>query len=88
MKEKKINFLLLILGVFIILVSSGNFLMNDDYVSLGIFVFAGIGFILLSLKNYFKKENSVRLEKYAKTFFFGAAIILVYWFIKVKLEII
>lgn len=87
MKEKKINFLLLFVGIFIILTSIGNFLMTDDYASLGIFVFAGVGFILLSIKNYFKKESSSRIEKYAKTFFFGSAIILVYW-ILVKLNIL
>jgi len=85
--EKKINVLLLATGIFIIIVAILNYLMSDDYASLGIFVFSGIGFILLSLKNYFKKENKKRFEKYAQTFFFGAAIIFVYWVLKVKLQL-
>jgi len=85
--EKKINILLLSAGIFIIVVATLNYLMSNDYASLGIFVFSGIGFILLSLKNYFKKENEKRFEKYAQTFFFGAAIIFVYWVLKVKLQL-
>lgn len=85
--EKKINILLLSLGIFMIIVAILNYLMSNDYASLGIFVFSGVGFILLSLKNYFKKENKKRFEKYAQTFFLGAAIIFVYWIVKVKLNI-
>lgn len=85
--KKKINFALLILGVFIIIVAILNYLMSKDFASLGIFVFSGIGFILLSLKKLFKKENKSRVEKYAKTFFFGAGVILIYWFLKVKLNL-
>jgi len=85
--KKKINIALLILGIFVIIVSVLNYLMNEDHVSLGIFVFAGVGLILLSLKNYFSKESSTRVVKYANTFFFGAAVIFVYWFLKVKLNL-
>jgi len=85
---KKINFLLLIVGIFVIIVSTLNFLMNEDHVSLGIFVFTGIGFILLSLKGYFKKESENRIQKYSISFFFLAIMLFLYWVIKVQFGII
>ncbi len=70
-----------------IIVSILNYLMNEDHVTLGIFIFAGIGFILISIKNKFEEQNSKRINKYGMTFFFGAIIILLYWLAKTKLNI-
>ena len=77
--EKKIDFVRLIAGIFMILVSFANYMMNEDHVTLGIFVFAGIGFILLSIKNKFEEQKADRINKYGMTFFFGAVVILMYW---------
>ena len=83
--NKKINIALLILGIFIILSSILTYLMIQDEVSLGIAVFAGIGIVLYAIKNKFSAESSLRVVKYANTFLFGAGVIFVYWFLKVKL---
>ena len=77
--EKKIDYVRLIAGIFMILVSLANYMMNEDHVTLGIFIFAGIGFILLSIKNKFVEETAQRINKYGMTFFFGAVVILLYW---------
>ena len=53
-----------------IVVSFLNYLMNEDHVSLGIFVFLGIGFFLISLKERFNDIKAKRINKYAMTFFF------------------
>jgi len=85
--EKKINIVLLILGIFAIIVSISNYLMNEDHVSLGIFIFAGIGFVLLSIKSRFKENTAKRVQKYSMTFFFGALIIFLYWIAKVQFNL-
>jgi len=68
-------------------VSALNYLMNKDFVSLGIFVFAGVGFVILGIKPVLKPQNAVRAEKYAFTLFFGAAVILLYWIASVKMKL-
>lgn len=83
----KINILLLFAGIFMIIVSLGNYLMNEDHVTLGIFVFAGIGFVLLAVKNKFSTQTANRLNKYAMTLFFGAVVILLYWVARVKFNV-
>ncbi len=45
--DKKNNLIATVAGILMIIISVLNYLMNDDYVSLGIFVFLGLGFILL-----------------------------------------
>ncbi|MCF6366853.1 MAG: hypothetical protein L3J35_11690 [Bacteroidales bacterium] len=85
--ENKTNTVSLIAGIFMIIVSTLNYLMNEDHVTLGIFIFAGIGFILLGIKNKFGEESSKRVNKYGMTFFYGAIIILLYWLAKTKLNL-
>ena len=85
--KKKINIVLLTVGIFIIIISTLNYLMNEDHVSLGIFIFAGIGIILYSIKDYFTKETTKRVLKYSMTFFFGALIIFLYWLAKVQFKL-
>ena len=85
--EKKIDYVRLIAGILMILVSLANYMMNEDHVTFGIFVFAGLGFILLSLKNRFGKQNVERINKYGMTFFFGAIVILLYWVAKTQLNL-
>ena len=77
--ERKINVLLLAAGILMILISVLNYFMNEDYVSLGIFIFLGIGFILLSLKDKYESVLSKRINKFAMTFFFIAIVIFIYW---------
>ncbi len=84
---KKVNVLLLILGIFMIVVSFLNYLMNDDHVTLGIFIFSGVGFVLLSIKNKYSGGTANRLNKYAMTLFFGAVVILLYWVARVKFNV-
>ncbi len=85
--NRKINFVTLIAGLLMILFSVLNFLMNEDEVSLGIFVFSGIGFILFGLAPRYNEQKASRIKKYARTFFFGAAVILIYWTLFVKFKL-
>lgn len=61
--------------------------MNEDHVSLGIFIFSGIGLILFSIKGTFSEETTKRVQKYSMTFFFGALIIFLYWLAKVQFKL-
>lgn len=85
--SKKINYITLIAGVFMILVSVLNYLMNEDHVSLGIFAFLGLGFTLLGIKSAFDEVKAQRFKKYAMTFFFGAAVIFIYWLAVAKFHL-
>jgi len=88
MSEKQnINYIALIAGLFMILISVLNYLMNEDYVSLGIFVFAGSGFVLLGIKTKFDTVKAKRLNKYAMTFFFGAVVMVLYWLAVAKFHL-
>ncbi len=78
-EKNKINYAVLAAGILMIIISVLNYLMNDDYVSLGIFVFAGLGFVLLGIKTRFEEHKAKRINKYAMTFFFGAAVMILYW---------
>jgi uncharacterized membrane protein HdeD (DUF308 family) len=84
----KMNNIALISGIIMIIFSVLNYLMNDDYVSMGIFVFVGLGFILSGIAPRFEESKAQRIKKYARTFFFGAAVILIYWLAAVKFQII
>ena len=86
-EKNKVNYIALIAGLFMIIVSSLNYFMNDDYVSLGIFVFAGLGFILIGLKTKFNETKANRLNKYAMTFFFTAFIMVLYWLAATKFNL-
>ncbi len=70
-----------------ITVSVLNYLMSGDNVSLGIFIFLGIGFIFNGIKNRFSERVSKRINNYSLTFFFGAAAIFLYWLAVVKLQL-
>lgn len=85
--KKKVNYFALSAGVLMIVVSFLNYLMNEDHVSLGIFVFLGIGFILISLKERFSDIKAKRINKYAMTFFFIAFVIFIYWIAAGKLDV-
>ena len=67
-----------------IAVSVLNYLMNEDSVSLGIFVFAGAGFILSGIKDAFGELTAKRIGNYARIFFFGSLVIALYWIAAVK----
>ncbi len=78
-EEKKINIIWTGAGILMVIVSLLNYIMNDDVVSLAIFVFLGLGFFLYGIKNKFSELTEKRLQKYALTFFFGAVAIFLYW---------
>jgi len=86
-EKQNINYIALIAGFFMILISVLNYIMNEDYVSLGIFVFAGLGFILLGIKGRFDPLKAKRLNKYAMTFFFGAIVMILYWLAVAKFQL-
>ena len=85
--QRKINYITLFAGIFMILISVLNYLMNEDHVSLGIFAFLGLGFILLGIKSKFKASKAQRIKRYAMTFFFGAAVIIIYWLAVAKFHL-
>ena len=86
-EEKRINPVWTGAGIFMISVSLLNYFMNDDFVSLGIFVFLGLGFILYGIKSKFSEFTENRLQKYALTFFFGAVAIFLYWLAVAKFHL-
>ncbi len=67
--------------------SSLNYYMNEDFVSLGIFSFAGLGFIKLSIKTD-AEIKSKKIDKYAVILFSVAMVFLAYWLLKAKLGIL
>ena len=85
--NKKISYIALSAGVLMIVFSLLNYLMNKDHVSLGIFVFLGLGFILISLKESFNEKKAQRINKYALTFFFVAFVIFIYWIASGKFDL-
>lgn len=86
-EKNKINYISLIAGLIMILISVLNYLMNEDHVSLGIFVFSGLGFILLGINTKFDEIKAKRIRKYGMTFFFGAAVIFIYWLAVAKFNL-
>jgi len=70
-----------------IIISVFNYLMNDDHVSLGIFVFLGLGFGIFGIKDQFPEIKAKRLKNYAMTFFFGAVVIFIYWLAVAKFQL-
>lgn len=85
--KNKLNYIALSAGALMIILSFLNYLMNKDHVSLGIFVFLGLGFILISIKEKYSDIKAKRINKYAMTFFFVAFFIFIYWIAAVKFEI-
>ena len=77
--KKKPNILMIVAGVLMIIVSLINYFLEEDHVSLGIFTFLGIGFVLLSFKDKYEGKKAQRFNKYAMTFFFIAIVIVLYW---------
>ena len=87
--KKKIHIPLLVAGILMLLASALNYTLNEDHISLGIFAFAGIGFILLAVKESKEDQKTAqRFQKYAMTFFMLSVLILVYWFFVGKLKIL
>jgi hypothetical protein len=86
--EKKINFVLIGLSILMIFVSVLNYLMNDDEVSLGIFVFAGLGFFFSGLKEKFEESRKKRFRRFSTTFYIIAALVFVYWLAVAKFHLL
>lgn len=85
-KSNKINFLLLGAGIVMAVASYYNFSLNDDFVSLGIFGFAGIAFIILSVAPTLQKARAERIRRFAYMFFVLAILMLFYRLIDAKLD--
>ncbi|MCD6556705.1 MAG: hypothetical protein DRI94_01970 [Bacteroidetes bacterium] len=86
-EKNKINYIALIAGLLMIVISVLNYLMNDDFVSLGIFVFTGLGFLLIGIKSKFNEAKAIRINKYARTFFFAAIVMVLYWLAVAKFHL-
>ena len=85
--KNKVNYITLSGGILMIVFSFLNYLMNKDHVSLGIFIFLGLGFILISLKEKYDEKKAQRINKFAMTFFFAAFIIFISWIAAGKFDI-
>jgi|GEM_PF-1847414 hypothetical protein len=85
--DKKVNIPVVAAGIIMLIVSGINFLMNNDYVSLGIFISFGTGFILYGIKNKYSENQSKRINKYALTFLAGGVIIFLIWLLQAKFEL-
>jgi len=81
-----INYLTLALGVLMIITSAANYFMNEDFISLGIFIFAGLGFIKLSVKSK-TDDSGTKADRYAFLFFTVSILFLSYWVMKGKLGV-
>lgn len=85
--KNEINYLLMAAGILMIASSSLNYYMNEDFVSLGIFVFAGLGFIKLSVKSP-ESKNENKIDKYAVVLFSVSIVFFAYWLLKGKMGIL
>ncbi len=79
MQSKKVNYILLFAGILMMIASILNYEMNADEVSLGIFIFAGIGFIFWGIKDAFDGRKRVRYKRLAVSFYSLAMIVFLYW---------
>jgi len=70
--------------------SAINYFFSQDFISFGIFAFAGLAFILLSIEPIDPSSFIVkkRLNRYVVMFFTMSAIFLLYWIFAGKLKII
>ena len=87
-KNRKSSVLTLIAGLIMIVASVINYYFNEDLISLGIFIFSGLGFIMLSVAEKQKESSAKRLKKYAFVFFLVSVLVLIYWLFAGKLNII
>lgn len=78
----------MIAGLLMLIASAVNYSLNDDFVSLGIFVFAGLGFSLLGMASAFRPNTQKRISRYAYMFFTLSLLVLAYWFLHGKTDII
>ncbi|MEA2043460.1 MAG: hypothetical protein U9N85_13040 [Bacteroidota bacterium] len=88
MRIKKTNYVLISLGAVIAVVATLNYILNEDHISLGIFAFIGLGFILLGVSSGKSFDTAKRINKLAYLLFAAALAVLVYWFLYGKLEIL
>ena len=86
-ETNKVIYGLIIAGSIMIAASGINFWMNEDDISLGIFAFTGLGFIMLGLASKYETKTEKRLKKYAYLMFAMAVLVLIYWFLHGKLEL-
>ncbi len=78
-KTKKFNFIMLFAGTLMIAASILNYQMNKDEVSMGIFVFAGIGFLFTGIKDRYEDQRKRRMQRLSMSFYFIAVLIFIYW---------
>ncbi len=82
----RINLILIISGLIMLVASYFNYSLNADFISLGIFFFAGIGFILWGIVPVLQKSKATRVRNLSYLFFVIAVIILAYSLIATKLH--
>ena len=90
MFDKEINYTAVAAGILAIASSFLNYNISGDEISLGIILFAGLGFIFLSIK---EKPENIKLKPNARNrfktlsyFFFSISLItLFYWLVYGKL---
>jgi len=70
---------MLFAGALMIAASVLNYQMNKDEVSMGIFVFAGVGFVFTGIKDRFEGQRKRRMQRLSMIFYFIAVVILLYW---------
>lgn len=85
--RKRNSVLTLIAGLIMIIISVINYYFNEDYVSLGVFLFAGLGFIMMSIAEKQNERTAKRLKKYSSLLFLASLVVLAYWFLAGKLGI-
>ena len=91
MFNKEINYTIAGAGIIAVASSVLNYIMSDDIISFGIFIFAGLGFIPLSFKSNpieteKEKQMSSRIKNIAYFFMAISVLILLYWIIFGKLN--
>ncbi len=81
--------LLLFAGILMILSSGANYLLNDDYVSFGIFLFSGLGFTMLGISEFVTDQiKKQRIKQAAMLFFVLAVVVALYWLFAGRLKLI
>lgn len=69
--------------------SLAHYILNGDYVSLGIFGFPGLGFLGMSFaeKQKKNKKRAQRIRKFSGLFFMAAFAVFIYWLLVGKLNL-
>jgi len=79
--------LLLGAGALMIISSGVNYFLSGDYVSLGIFLFSGLGFVMLGVSEFVQDGLKLQRIKSGAMLFFALAIFVAfYWLLAGQLK--